>query len=62
MTIPLIGVRLGLPAIIYLVVGAFVAQGHHYFAHVGGFDQVITAALGVILWPLVLFGVHFHVT
>jgi hypothetical protein len=61
-TIPLIGVRLGLPAIVYLVVGAFVAQGHNYFQHLGSLDQVITAALGVVLWPLVLFGTHFHVT
>jgi hypothetical protein len=60
--IPLIGVRLGLPAIVYLVVGAFVAQGHNYFKHLNGLDQVITAVLAVVLWPLLLFGVHFHVT
>jgi len=60
--IPLIGVRLGLPAIVYLVVGAFVAQGHHYFQHAGNFNQVLSAVLAVVLWPLVLFGTHFHVT
>jgi hypothetical protein len=62
MKIPLLGVRLGLPAIVYLVVGAFVAQGHNYFHNVHGLDGVITAALGVVLWPLVLFGTHFHVS
>lgn len=54
--------RIGLPGIVYLVIGAFIAQGHHYFAHVGGFHQVISAGLAVVLWPLVLFGVGFHVT
>jgi hypothetical protein len=54
--------RIGLPGIIYLVIGAFVAQGHHYFAHVNAFHQVLSAALAILLWPLVLFGVAFHVT
>jgi hypothetical protein len=62
MKIPLTGVRLGLPAIVYLVIGAFVAQGHHYFKHVHGLDGGLSAALGVVLWPLVLFGTHFHVS
>lgn len=62
MKIPLIGVRLGLPAIVYLVVGAFIAQGHSYFKHTGTFDQVLSAVLAIVLWPLVLFGTHFHVT
>lgn len=61
-TIPLIGVRLGIPAIVYLVIGAFVAQGHNYFRNTSDLDRVITAALGVVLWPFLLFGVHFHVT
>ena len=62
MRIPLIGVRLGVPAIVYLVIGAFVAQGHNYFQHTGTLDGVLTAALGVVLWPFVLFGTHFHVS
>ncbi|MGD0197133.1 MAG: hypothetical protein ABSC56_04390 [Solirubrobacteraceae bacterium] len=62
MRIPLIGVRLGLPAIIYLVIGAFVAQGHNYFKHTGTLDGVLTAAISIVLWPFLLFGIHFHVT
>jgi hypothetical protein len=60
--IPLIGIRLGLPVIAYLVVGAFVAQGHSYWKHTGTFDQVLSAVLGTVLWPLVLFGSHFRVS
>jgi hypothetical protein len=54
--------RIGLPGIIYLVIGVIVASGRHYFAHVNAFHQVIAAVLAVVLWPLVLFGVGFHVT
>jgi hypothetical protein len=55
--------RIGLPGIVYLVIGAFVAQAHHYFAHADALKQVISAALAVVLWPfIVVFGLHFHVT
>jgi hypothetical protein len=54
--------KIGLPGVVYLVIGAFVAQGHHYYAHVNALKPVISAALGTVLWPLVLLGVHFHVT
>ena len=62
MKIPLIGIRLGLPAIVYLIIGAFIAQGHNYFKHADSFDQVLSAVLAIVLWPLVLFGTHFQVT
>ncbi len=55
--------RIGLPGIVYLVIGAFVAQAHHYFAHADALKQVLAAALAVVLWPfIVVFGLHFHVT
>lgn len=54
--------RIGLPGLIYLVIGVIVASTKHYFAHVAAFHQVISAVLAVVLWPLVLFGLHFHVT
>jgi hypothetical protein len=55
--------RIGLPGILYLVIGALVARAHHYFAHTGAFHQVVAAVLAVALWPLVaFFGVAFHVS
>lgn len=45
---------------IWLVVGAFVAASHNYFSHVGGVKGIVSAVLAIILWPLVLFGVSFH--
>ena len=45
---------------VYLVVGAFVAAGHHYFSNVDGARGIATAVLAILLWPLVLFGLHIH--
>src|SRR5436190_1238498 len=44
----------------YLVIGAIVASGHHYFEHVDHIKQVAEAALAVVLWPLVLLGVSMR--
>jgi hypothetical protein len=46
--------------IIYVVIGIFVAQDHHYFSHVNNVEDVISAALAVVLWPLVLLDVNLH--
>ena len=44
----------------YLVVGAIIANSHRYFSHVANLKAVVSAALAVILWPLILFGVNLH--
>jgi hypothetical protein len=46
---------------VYLVVGVIVASSHRYFAHVANLKEVLSAALAVILWPLILFGVNLHI-
>lgn len=55
----------GLLFFIYIIVGVLVAAGvignDNYLNHVNTFKEVIDAILAVILWPLVLLGVHFHV-
>jgi len=45
---------------VYLVVGAFVAAGHHYFSNGSDGKGIATAVLAILLWPLVLFGLHIH--
>ena len=55
--------RRGLRAIlfvVYIVIGVIVAAGHHYFGHLNGFKQIVSALLAVVLWPLILFGVSLH--
>jgi hypothetical protein len=54
-------VRRKLLLAVYLVVGLVVANSHHYFKHLDGVKPVISAVLGVVLWPLVVFGVNLHI-
>jgi hypothetical protein len=46
--------------VIYIIIGAFVAAGHHYFEHLDTVRPIASAVLAVLLWPLVLLGVSFH--
>ena len=45
----------------YIVIGVIMAASHHYFSHLGGFKPIVSAALAVLLWPLILFGVSLHI-
>jgi hypothetical protein len=53
--------RIGLLGLVYIVVGLIVAATHHYFANVNTLKQVLSAALAVVLWPLLLIGIDLHV-
>ncbi|MDE3025412.1 MAG: hypothetical protein KGI93_07560 [Acidobacteriota bacterium] len=46
---------------VYLIAGAFVAATHHYFAHLHAAKQYGSAALAILLWPLLFLGVHLHI-
>jgi hypothetical protein len=46
---------------VYLIVGLVVANSHHYFRHINGVKPAVSAVLGVVLWPVVLFGVNLHI-
>jgi hypothetical protein len=47
--------------VVWVVVGAFVAASHHYFSHTHQLSGVVDALLAIVLWPLVLAGVHISV-
>ncbi len=47
--------------IVYLAVGLYVANSHHYFAHLNSLTAWISALLAVALWPLILVGVNLHI-
>jgi len=49
-----------LVTLIYLAVGAVIANNHHYFANLHGVKPIVSAVLAVVLWPLVLLGVSLH--
>ena len=54
--------RLGLVIfIVYIVIGVFVARGDGYFRGIDDLQSIVSAVLGVLLWPLVLLGVDLHI-
>jgi hypothetical protein len=54
-------VRLSLGSIIWLVIGVLLAASHHYLNHIGTIKAVASAALAIVLWPLLLLGINLHV-
>ena len=46
---------------IYLIVGVIVAATHDYFMNVNTAQEIVSAILAVLLWPLVLVGIGLHV-
>lgn len=47
-------------SVVYIIVGAVVAATNHYFTHLDALKPIASAALAVLLWPLVLVGVNLH--
>jgi hypothetical protein len=47
--------------VIYVLIGAFVAASHHYYGHAHQLNGIVNAILAIVLWPLVLLGVHMNV-
>ncbi|NNN14613.1 MAG: hypothetical protein HKL82_01985 [Acidimicrobiaceae bacterium] len=48
-------------SLVYLVVGAIVANSHSYFVQLANLKAILSAALAIILWPLLYFGVNLHI-
>ena len=53
--------RIGLVGVIYLLVGVFVAASQDYLERLGHLKGILTALLGILLWPLLLLGIDFRV-
>jgi hypothetical protein len=51
--------RLG--GLVYLVIGIVVAATHDYFENIETAKAVLSAALAILLWPLILLGVNLHI-
>ena len=48
--------------IVYLIIGLIVAANENYFKDVNKFIEVLEAALAVLVWPLLLFGVDINLS
>ncbi len=53
--------RVSLGFVLWIVIGVIVAAGHHFFDNLGTVSGFLSAMVAVLLWPLVLLGVHFTV-
>ena len=52
--------RFSLGTIIYLIVGLVVASSQGYLGSLGTIPNILSALLAIVLWPLALLGVGFH--
>ncbi len=48
-------------ALVYAIIGAFIAAAQGYFAHVGSLAGVAEAVLAILIWPLLLIGVDIRI-
>lgn len=53
--------RISLGIFVYVVVGMVVAAQHHFFERLQTVAGIVSAVLAVLLWPLVLLGVHARI-
>jgi hypothetical protein len=51
----------GILSVIYVIIGAVVAQQHHFFTHLNTLSEIVSVVLAISLWPLILFGANLHV-
>ena len=51
----------GIVAVIYLVIGVFVAAQRDYLEDLDRIKPILSAILAILLWPLVLLGVNFNI-
>jgi hypothetical protein len=47
--------------LIYVIVGVAVAASYDYFENLDTLRRFLSAALAIILWPLLLLGIDLHI-
>jgi hypothetical protein len=47
--------------IVYLIIGVLVASQHGYLTSLSTIGRIVSAALAIVLWPLVLIGLHLTI-
>jgi hypothetical protein len=52
------GVSIG--GVIYLIIGVVVASNRGYLVDLGTIAHLLSAALAIVLWPLLLLGVNLQ--
>jgi hypothetical protein len=54
-------VRLSVPAVVYLIVGVVLAANKDYLESPDTVRELASAALAILLWPLLLLGIDLHI-
>ncbi len=52
--------KFSIGTIIYLIVGLVVASSQGYLGSLSTIPNILSALLAIVLWPLALLGVGFH--
>jgi hypothetical protein len=47
--------------IVYLLIGILVAAQHSYLTNLSTAGRIASAVLAILLWPLVLLGLHLTI-
>jgi hypothetical protein len=47
--------------LIYVAIGIFVAASKDYLDNLETIKRVLSAALAILLWPLLLLGINLHI-
>lgn len=47
--------------LVYVIVGLIVASTHGYLVSLAVIPNLVSALLAILLWPLVLLGVHIQI-
>ena len=53
--------RVSLLTVAWIVIGILVAANRHYLTHLDTIGHILSAILAVILWPLILLGIHVSI-
>ncbi len=53
--------RISLGVLVYVVIGCVIAAQRNFFDHLGTVSGIVSAILAVVLWPLVLLGIHARI-
>ena len=58
---PVLGRPVSLGLVVWLVLGVIVAASRGFFGNIDTLGGLLSAILAVLVWPLVLLGVHFGI-
>lgn len=50
----------GIVTLVYILVGVLIANNNDYFRNVNELEEIVSAILAVVLWPLVLLGIDLQ--